>query len=132
MMKRLLFDIDFHIIVMGFIVSALFVGIVSMITFAPGTPGFVPVLCYCSIPTLVFLEPTIITGAIDRRKHRADSIRYFVVNTFIALTYGIISGLLVYSFLPDNNVPRTTRAEQDVAPNSYGAFPVSVYDNYNN
>ena len=111
-MKRLLLHIDFHIIVLGLIVSVLFVGIVSMITFAPGAPSVLAVIAYCSLPALVLLEPAIITGTIDRRKHRADAVRYFIVNSLIALTFGVVSGLIIFELLPRKDAQETKRAEQ--------------------
>ncbi|MCG8599271.1 MAG: hypothetical protein MI807_03925 [Verrucomicrobiales bacterium] len=114
-MKRLLLEIDFHIVILGLVVSVLFVGIVSMITFVPGTFSILRVILYASIPAFVFLGPTIITGTIDRRKHRADAVRYFAMNTLVALTYGFVSGVLIYGLLPQKDVLDSTRAEQDAA-----------------
>ncbi len=113
-MKRLLLEIDFHIIVLGLIVSVLVVGIVSVITFVPRTFSIIPVMLYGSIPLLVFLVPTIIIGTIDRKKHRADAIRYFVVNMLVVLTYGFGAGALIYGLLPQEDALESTRAEQGV------------------
>ena len=69
-------------------------------------------IAYCSIPALVFLEPMIITGTIDRRAHRADAVRYFTVNTLAVLTFGVVSGLIIFDLLPREGAPETRPAEQ--------------------
>ncbi len=110
-MKRLLLEIDLHIVVLGLIVSVLFVGFVSTITIVPGTFTALPVIIYCLIPSLVFLEPMILTGTLDRRKRRAHALRYFGVNTLIAVTYGIASGFLIFGILPQKDALRKTTVE---------------------
>ncbi len=99
-MKRLLLMIDLHIVVLGITVSVLLVGIVSVITFVPGTPRLLPCLVMGLVPLLVFLEPSIITRAIDRKKIGGETWRYFGVNTLIAMLYGITCGLLIFGLLP--------------------------------
>lgn len=99
-MKRLLLMIDLHIVVLGIVVSVLLVGLVSVITFVPGSPRLIPSLLMGIIPVLVFLEPSIITRTIDRIQLRGDAAAYFGVNTLIATLYGIACGLLIFGLLP--------------------------------
>lgn len=98
-MRRLLIEIDFHIIVLGVIVFLLFAGVVSTVTFVPGTPRIVSVIAYCLLPFFVLLEPTIITRTIDRRNHRSEAVRYFSINTLVVLAFGIAFGLIVFDLL---------------------------------
>jgi hypothetical protein len=103
-MKRLLLMIDPHILALGIIVSVLLVGLVSIITFVPGSPRLIPSLLTGTIPMLVFLEPSIITRTIDRRRTHGDASAYFRVNTLIATLYGIACGLLIFGLLPRSKV----------------------------
>lgn len=99
-MKRLLLMIDLHIVVLGITVSVLLVAIVSVITFVPGTPRLLPCMVMGLVLLLVFLEPSIITRAIDRKKICGDAWGYFFVNTGVAVLYGIACGLLLFGLLP--------------------------------
>ena len=99
-MKRLLLMIDLHIVVLGIVVSVLLVGLVSVITFVPGSPRLIPSMLMGIIPVVVFLEPAIITRTIDRKRIRSDASAYFGVNTLIATLYGVACGLLIFGLLP--------------------------------
>ena len=99
-MKQLLQMIDIHIIALGAVVSVVYVGLVSVITFVPGDPRLMPSLAAGVLPLLVFLEPAIITRTIDRKKMGGSAGRYFGVNTSIAVAFGVGCGLLIFGMLP--------------------------------
>ena len=99
-MKQLLQMIDIHIVVIGAIVSAVCVGLVSVITFVPGDPRLIPCLMVGLLPLLLFLEPVIITRTIDRKKKGGAAVSYFGMNTLVAVAFGALSGLLIFGMLP--------------------------------
>ena len=98
-MKRIIEEIDFHILAIGLIVSLLFVAFSSTITFIPGSPPLLRTLACGIVPLLVFLEPTILTRVYDRRKGGRDVLKYFAVNTLLAIIFGLVCGLSLFAML---------------------------------
>ena len=111
-MKRLLLMIDLHIVLLGVIVSVLLVGLFSIITFVPSSPRLIPSLLTGIIPVVVFLEPAIITRAINRKGVRREASAYFGVNTLVAALFGIVCGLLIFGLLPRDKASSYKNAEQ--------------------
>jgi Na+/H+-dicarboxylate symporter len=133
-MKRLLLMIDLHIVVLGIVVSVLLVGLVSVITFVPGSPRLIPSVFVGIIPLLIFLEPAIITRTIDRVRIRGDALAYFGVNTLIATLYGIVCGLLIFGLLPRSkaSLNEERRVSRDtVTPISRPVYMLSYNSNIN-
>jgi hypothetical protein len=131
-MKRLLLMIDFHIVVLGIVVSVFLVGLVSVITIVPGSVRLFPSLLMGLIPVLVFLEPLIITRTIDLIRSRGDAWAYFGVNTLMATLYGIACGLLIYGLLPRSKASSNEeRRTSSVAATLASLFVPMIYGDHN-
>lgn len=92
--------INFHVLVLGGIVSVIFIGLISVISFVPGSPNFVSCLVDGVVLQLVMLEPGIVVCVIDLRRTRRPSVAYFVVNTLVAVAFGVACGWLMFKMLP--------------------------------
>ncbi|MEZ0390370.1 MAG: hypothetical protein ACAI34_25045 [Verrucomicrobium sp.] len=105
-MKKLIQEIDLHIVVMGGLIAVLYIGLPSTITFAPGEPRLLPSLAVGLVPLLLLLGPSILTRTNDYRKLGKNALRYCGVNTLVAVIYGIICGLQFFAM--------PSRAKSDV------------------
>jgi hypothetical protein len=99
-MTRMIREIDLHIVVIGLVVSTLFIGIVSTITFVPTSPHLLRTLAIGIVPLLIFLEPAILIQTLDRRWRGDLALRYFITNNLLAISFGLICGLWLYAILP--------------------------------
>ena len=99
-MKHAIRLINFHVLVLGGIVSVIFIGLISAITFIPGHPNLVSCLVDGVVLQLVMLEPGIVVRVIDLRRTRRPTVAYFVVNTLVAVSFGVACGWLLFKMLP--------------------------------
>lgn len=99
-MKRLLKILDLHALLIGFVISVILVGIFSTITFTPNSFSLNIYLLAGIMAFLVILQPILVTRAIARKRTGNNAWSYYAFNSLIAVSYGIICGILIFDMLP--------------------------------
>lgn len=89
-MKRLLLEIDFHIIVFGVVLTGIGAALVSITTFVPQAISYLRVFGVSLLPYLILMGPMIITGAIDRRKVPNEAVNYLIIHAAVLLVFALI------------------------------------------
>lgn len=92
--------INFHVLAIGGIVSAIFVGLISVITFLPGNPNLASCLVDGVMLQILFLEPEIIVRVGELRRTKRPALAFFTVNTLVAVAYGLACGWIMFRMLP--------------------------------
>ncbi|MCW1926249.1 hypothetical protein OKA05_27090 [Luteolibacter arcticus] len=125
-MHRVPLPIDLHVLYLGVIISLLLVGLVSVVTFAPGQSLFGPIL-FAMLPHFIVLEPMVVTKALDLKRRASGAARYFIVNNILVLLFASTCGLLVFAMLSpvskrERRLPAITYPPVAVEENSVVAF----------
>ncbi|WP_269527251.1 hypothetical protein [Coraliomargarita parva] len=100
-MKGILQEVDMHIIVLGIIVSLVLPALFLAIPAFPKEENSTIFIATSFGVMLLLLEPSILTRTIERKKNHLGHANYFIVNTFIALLFGVATSLAALSLFPE-------------------------------
>ncbi|MEK7951795.1 tetratricopeptide repeat protein [Luteolibacter soli] len=104
-MNRMLTRIDPRVIRLGALGAVVGLGLVSMITFAPGSRNWIGATVFGVFPQVLLLGPMIVTTALERSRRGKEWRPYLLVNGVVALLFAIFCGAVTYSMLPPRPEP---------------------------